>query len=163
MTLARRNWFYALLPVWALASWGLWVTHSWNEQPLLGEAIVLFDWCLFVPATFALCYRGMPPRALALRLTGLACGGIWLAGQIVPAESQFILLGLSGVRWLGLSVLLLFEMAAIAAMARIVFGQSPDPRRLERQGIPPLVAKAMIAEARFWRWVWARLTGNSGK
>ncbi len=156
----RRNWFYALLPVWALATWGFNVIHPWDDQPRLGEIITLFDWCIFVPLTFALCYRDMSRRALVLRLLALMCGGIWLAGRIVPEGAQSLLLDWSGVRWAGLSVLLLFELAAFVAMLRILFGATPDPRALEEQGIPPVVAKLMIAEAKFWRWIWARLTGK---
>lgn len=157
---ASRNWFYLLLPIWALATWDFQSAHPWDVQPGLGEAITLFDWCVFVPATFAICYRNMSRRALALRVLAMMCGGIWLAGKIVPPDAQTLLQDWGGVRWVGLSVLLLFEVAAVAAMLRIVFGAAPDPRALEQQGIPPLVAKLMIAEANFWRWIWTRLTGK---
>jgi hypothetical protein len=64
------------------------------------------------------------------------------------------------MRWVGLSALLLFEIAALVAMLRVVFGAAPDPRELEEQGIPLVLAKLMIAEAKFWRWLWARLAGK---
>jgi hypothetical protein len=43
------------------------------------------------------------------------------------------------------------------AVLRVLFGADPDPKELERQGMPPLLARLMLAEARFWRWVWSRL------
>ncbi|GGC24155.1 hypothetical protein GCM10011371_09800 [Novosphingobium marinum] len=155
-----RNWFYALLPLWLIASLGFRSTHPWASQPQLGEAITLFDWCIFIPLTFAICYRGMSRRALFLRVLALICGGIWLAGKLVPADAQNLLQTMGAMRWLGLSVVLLFEVAAIVAMLRIVFGATPDPRALTDQGIPPIVARLMIAEAKFWRWLWACLTGK---
>ncbi|MGC6398977.1 hypothetical protein ACNI3Q_00165 [Sphingomonas sp. FW199] len=155
-----RNWFYALLPVWLLASMGFRVTHPWDAQPQLGEAVTLFDWCVFIPITFAICYRSMSRRALTLRLVALMCGGIWLAGKLVPVNAQNLLQDIGGMRWVGLSVLLLFEIAALVAMLRVVFGATPDPRVLQEQGIPPIIAKLMIAEAKFWRWLWGRLTGK---
>ena len=155
-----HNWFYALLPLWLLASFEFRSTHPWEAQPQLGEAITLFDWCIFVPVTFAICYRGMSRRALFLRVLALVCGGVWLAGKLVPADSQYLLQSIGTIRWVGLSVLLLFEMAAFVAILRVVFGATPDPRALEEQGIPPFVVKIMIAEAKFWRWLWGRLTGK---
>lgn len=159
-TLAQRHWFYLLLPLLLAAAFGFRATHPWAEQPRFGEAVTLFDWCLFVPMLFALCYRDLPRRALALRMLAIACGGFWIAGRIVPAGAQGLLQDWGGIRWLGLAVLLLFEAVAIAAVLRIAFGASPDPEALERQGIPPLMAKLMLAEARFWRRLWARLTGR---
>lgn len=155
-----RNWFYALVPIWLLASLAFRATHQWDEQPQLGEAITLFDWCIFIPITFAICYRGMSGRALVLRCLALVCGGVWLAGKLVPVDAHNLLQSLGAMRWVGLSALLLFEMAAVVAMLRVVFGAAPDPRELEQQGIPPFLVKLMIAEAKFWRWLWGRLTGK---
>ncbi|WP_239806856.1 hypothetical protein [Croceicoccus hydrothermalis] len=153
-----RNWFYALLPVCLLASWGFRTTHPWDAQPQLGEAVTLFDWVVFVPLTFAICYRSMSGRALTLRVLALVCGGIWLAGKLVPSDAQNLLLAISPMRWIGLSVLMLVEVVAFVAILGVVFGAKPDPRVLEEQGIPPIVAKLMIAEAKLWRWLWGCLT-----
>jgi hypothetical protein len=155
-----RNWFYALLPIWLLASVGFRATHPWDAQPQFGEVVTLFDWCVFIPMTFAICYRSMSRRALTLRLLALMCGGVWLAGKLVPADAQSLLRSMGGMRWVGLAVLLLFEIAAFVAMWRVIFGAKPDPRVLEEQGIQLIMAKLMIAEAKFWRWLWGRLTGK---
>ena len=158
--IATRHWFYLLLPIWLAASWAFRSSHPWDVQPAFGEAITLIDWCIFVPVTFAICYRSMTRRALVMRILALVCGGIWLAGKIVPPEAQTLLQNWGSIRWLGLSILLLFEVGAIIAMLRIVFGAAPDQHVLERQGIPPFLAKIMIAEAKFWKWLWSRLTGK---
>lgn len=156
----RRNWFYLLLPVWAAAAFGFRAAHPWSEQPMLGEAVTLFDWCLFVPALYLLCYRDMPRRALGLRAIALVCGGIWIAGVIVPDAAENILTRLGPLRSAGIAILLLVEGVAILAILRVVFGATPDPAALERQGIPPPIARLMLAEARFWRWLWATLRGR---
>lgn len=158
--LATRHWFYLLVPVWLAASWELRSSHPWTTQPALGEAIILFDWCVFVPATFALCYRGMPHRALATRVLAMMCGGIWLSGRLVPPDAQAILDNLVGIRWIGIPTLILLEVIATMAMLRVVFGAAPDTAALQRHGVPPIVARLMITEARFWRRVWVWLTGR---
>lgn len=156
----RNHWFYLLLPIWLAAALAFRTTHDWAEQPAFGEATTLIDWCLFVPALYALCNRHMPRRALLLRTLAIACGGIWIAGKIVPDAAQFILQDLGWFRVIGMAVLVLFEAFAVVAILRVLFGATPDPRALERHGIPPLLVKLMLAEARFWRWVWTRLQGK---
>lgn len=159
-TLAQRHWFYLLLPLLLAAAIGFRTTHPWAEQPGFGEAVTVLDWCIVLPLLFALCYGHLPWRVLALRTLAVACGGFWIAGQIVPAEAQGLLQDWRGLRWLGLGVLLAFEAAAVVAVLRIAFAATPDPQALQKHGIPPLVARLMLAEARFWRWVWAKLHGR---
>ena len=83
-----------------------------------------------------------------------------MAGKLVPSDAQNLLLVIAPMRWIGLSVLMLVEVVAFVAILRVVFGAKPDPRVLEEQGIPPIVANLMIAEAKFWRWLWGCLTGK---
>lgn len=158
--LARRHWFYLALPLLLIAAIGFRATHPWREQPGLGEAVTLFDWCVFVPILYTVCYREMPGRALVLRALALVCGGIWLSGQIVPGYSHDILSRWGWLRNAGIAVLVVFEGMAAAAMLRVVFGAAPDPSLLARQGVPPLLVKFMLAEARFWRSIWSRLRGR---
>jgi hypothetical protein len=84
-------------------------------------------------------------------------GAAQIAAKIVPDQAETILRGLGWVRGLGIAVLTIFEGMAFVAAMRILFGDEPDAVALERQGIPPLLVKLMLAEARFWRWVWSRL------
>ncbi|GGE86443.1 hypothetical protein GCM10011404_19010 [Sphingomonas prati] len=64
------------------------------------------------------------------------------------------------MRGVGIAVLVLAESAALIAVLRIAFGSAPDATELERQGMPPLLARMILAEARLWRWVWDRLRGK---
>ena len=159
-TTVTQHWFYCLLPLWLAAAWAFRSDFPWQTDPGLGEAITLIDWCVLVPTMFVICYWGMSPKALALRVLALICGGIWLAGKIVPVGSQIILQEWSGVRWIGLTILALFELGVLVATLRIVYGSPPDPQALEEQGIPPFIARLIIAEARFWRRVCNLLRGH---
>jgi hypothetical protein len=157
---ARTHWFYVMLPVLLTAALNFHATHPWTAHPRFGEAATLFDWCFFVPFLYAICYRAMPRRALAMRTLALVCGGIWIAGKIVPDPAKTILEEWGWLRAVGMGALLLAEGAALIAVLRVAFGSSPVPAELERQGMPPLLVKLMLAEARFWRWVWSRLQGK---
>lgn len=158
-TAARQNWFYLVLPVLLGIAFGFRATQPWGDQPRFGEAATLFDWCLFVPFLYAIWYRDMPRRALALRTLALACGGLWIAGKIVPDSAKTILAQWGWLRSVGITFLVLAEGAALITVLRIVFGSAPDPKELEKQGMPPVLVKLMMAEARFWRWLWLRLRG----
>lgn len=157
---AREHWFYLVLPILLGFALNFRATYPWAKQPAFGEATTLFDWCLFVPLLYAICYRQMPRRALALRTLAIVCGGVWIAGKIVPDSAQIILGQWGWLRGIGVAALVLAEGAALIAVMRVAFGAAPDPKQLEQQGVPPLLAKLMLAEARFWRWVWARLRGQ---
>ena len=158
---ARRHWFYLLLPVWLSSSLALHRSFDWGTAPRAGEAIALFDWCLFMPALFALCYwHSLTRRALLIRVIALALGGLWIASAITPDEAELMLRGSSSLRIVGLTVLALLEGAVLVAVLRIAYSKEPDMAELERQGLPPLLARLMVAEARFWRWLWAKLRGR---
>ena len=157
---ARTHWFYVMLPVLLAAALNFHATHSWAVHPRFGEAATLFDWCLFVPFLYAISYRAMPWRALAMRTLALVCGGIWIAGKIVPDPAKTILEQWGWLRTVGMGALLLAEGAGLIAVLRVAFGSTPNPAELERQGMPPLLVKLMLAEARFWRGVWSRLQGK---
>lgn len=156
----RRHWFYLLLPLLLAIAFGFRATHPWAESPVIGEATALFDWCLFVPCLYAICYRDMPRRALAIRVLGLVCAGIWIAGLIVPVSAQTMLAQWGWLRGVGIAVLVAVEGWALVAVLRVIFSADADTKQLERQGIPPLLAQLMLAEARFWRWLWRRLRGR---
>ena len=157
-TWLRQHWFYALLPLWAAAAINFHLVHPWQQQPRLGEAVVLFDLCLFVPALYVLCYRKQRvPRVVALRVVALVCAGIWIAGRMVPDGAETLLRDWGWLRGIGIAVLAMGEVAAVVVMFRIVFSKTPDPKALIDSGIPPLIARMMLAETRFWRWLFSRL------
>lgn len=157
LNVAQRHWFYLVLPLLFTTALTFRASYPWQLDPKLGEAATIFDWCVFVPLIYAVCYRNMPRSALALRTLAMVCGGIWIAAKIVPDQAETIMHELGWVRGLGIAVLTIFEGMAFVAAMRILFGDEPDAVALERQGIPPLLVKLMLAEARFWRWVWSRL------
>ncbi|MFD1844259.1 hypothetical protein ACFSAA_12825 [Sphingomonas qilianensis] len=99
----------------------------------------------------------MAPRVLALRTLAMVCGGIWITAQVVPASAQAIVNQWRWLRDVAIVVLVAFEGIALVAVMRVTFSATPDPTQLERHGIPPLLVKLMLAEARFWRWLWGRL------
>jgi hypothetical protein len=140
------------------ASLNFHFAHDWQAQPHFGEAVALFDWCLFVPALYALCYRKIrSAKAVAIRVLALTCAGIWVAGHMVPDPAQTVLRDWAWVRGLGLAGLLLLEAGAIIAMFRIAFSKDPSAQALTDSGVPPILARMMLAEARFWRWLFSRL------
>ena len=157
-TWLRQHWFYVLVPLWAAAAVNFHFVHSWQEQPRLGEVVALFDWCLFVPALYVLCYRKQrAARAVAVRVLALVCAGIWTAGAMVPDGAETLLRDWGWLRRIGIAAVALVEVAAVVAMLRIVFSKTPNTQALIDSGIPPLVARMMLAEARFWRWLFSRL------
>ena len=78
----------------------------------------------------------------------------------MPAGEGQILPALGWVRMAALPVLLFIEIVAFIAIMRVVYSDAPDEEQLVEQGLPPLVAKALLAEARFWKVVWRVLSGR---
>jgi hypothetical protein len=64
------------------------------------------------------------------------------------------------LRYFGIALLLIVEAFAIIAFFRIAFDKNPDIEKLRQLGVPDLAAKAMIAEAKFWRWLWSMIIGK---
>ena len=160
-TFARRQWFWLLMPLWLLASHTLRGSIDWRTEGRTGEVTMLFDWCVFLPALYAASlWRTLPLRAVLLRALGLSCAGLWVAGLLVPDAAEHLLARLGPLRWLGVAVALLVEGALFAATLRLLFSGRADAPALERLGAPPLLARLMLLEARFWRWLWTRLRGR---
>lgn len=160
-TLAARHWFWVLLPLWLAATLNLRASLDWSAEARMGETVILFDWCVLVPLLYAACYwRTLSRRALMIRVVGLVCSGIWLAGFMIPDESERVLRQVSWLRYAGAVPVLLVEGTVLIAMIRVLFSERPDTAELERKGIPPLLARLIVLEARFWRWVWSRLRGR---
>ncbi|PAX07113.1 hypothetical protein [Sphingomonas lenta] len=158
---ARRHWFHVLLPFALLASYSMSATADWGAEARLGEAALLFDWCLFVPALYALHLRGtVGGRTLGLRVLAMACAGLWFARWLTPDASEVVLAAVAPLRWVRIAVLVVAEAAILVAVVRVAFSKKPDAAAIERRGVPPLLARLMLLEARFWRWVWSRLRGR---
>ena len=158
---AIANWFWLAAP-WLVAI--EWAVQRSVPPAAAGpsEAVALFDLCVFVPGLYALCYaRVLPARALALRLVGLVCLGILLASWLVPAPQQVLLPQLGWLRTMGMVVLAALELAVLAAVVRVAFSGKVDAAALAAQsGAPEWIARLMLLEVRFWRWLWRTLRGR---
>ena len=149
----RRNWFLPLavllLVLVFLGSRSIGpIAVSGLELPLVFDALVT------VPALFWMCYHDrMRAGALAIRVIGLQCLGLLLASWIVPIEQQHILPKLESARWIGLVLLAYFEAKLAWIVIRTVFAVDAKPKDLTDQGVPEIIAKLMLLEAHFWKWV----------
>ncbi|UVO50517.1 hypothetical protein M0208_08290 [Sphingomonas sp. SUN019] len=134
---------------------------DWRTDALQMEAVTLFDWCVFLPAMFVLCYRRqLTTGALAVRTIGIVCAGLWVAASIVPDDRESLIGSVTWLRYPGLALLVLAEGLALVAVLKITFSKTPDEAALRRLNVPPLIARLMLAEARFWRWLWTKLRGE---
>ena len=156
--LARRHWFWLLLPFWLFISCMLRTAIDWRTEGRAGETTMLFDWCVFLPALYAASlWRTVPPRTVLIRMLGLSCAGLWVAGLLVPDPAEHLLTRLGPLRYFGMAAALAVEGALFVATLRLIFSGRADAPALERLGAPPFLARLMLLEARFWRWVWSRL------
>ena len=121
-----------------------------------GEAAILADLCVVVPLLYFWCYRGrLPAHHLLVRSAALACMGLWLASLLIPAADQAILPHFSWARTLGILGLALVELYILIVLMKLLFsGKASLEEISKRSGAPPFVARLMMAEARFWSWLW---------
>lgn len=158
---ARRHWFYLLLPLWLAAGWNLSVSTDAAADPLMMERVFLFDFGLFLPVLYFLFLKSrVTVKAALLRSLGLAAGGLALAAWLMPEGTGQVLPVLAWLRWVALPAIILIELAAMVAVMRYVYGGDPDEQTLVDQGMPPVIARLMIAEARFWKRVFSWVTGR---
>lgn len=162
---ARRNWFVPALALLLAVEWAFVRATAWSAGDRIAEAAVLIDLCLFVPLLHFLCYRRrLATRALLIRTAGLAFLGIYLASHLVPAEGQALLPALGWARLVGLAVLALIELWVMFAIVKLLFGGKTTAAEVSAQsGAPEWVARLMLAEARFWKWLWRLIRGGKGK
>lgn len=155
------NWFLVLVPILLLVSYLFNRSFNWTGRGVEAEAVTVFDWCVSVPFLYYLCYRKtLPVRQMLVRLAALACLGVWIAGRMVPEASQVVLPELGWARWVGLAVLALIELRLLVAVLRLAFSGSAQTQDLEKEGVPPLLARLMLLEARFWRALWRMIRGR---
>lgn len=159
---AGANWFWLLLPVAAAVTLLFRGALDWPREGRMGEAVLLFDWCVTIPALYAWCYwRQLSGRQLALRLLGLACLGVWVASHAVPPSSQALLPTLGWARTAGLIALAIIELRLVFAAMKLLFSPGATAEQVaEKSGAPPFIARLMVLEARFWRAVWRFVSGR---
>jgi hypothetical protein len=151
----KTNWFWPLAAALMAGAW--LISRTLPPVELSGwEMAVLFDVIVTLPLLFILCYRRTLARnKLIIQIIALQCLGIWLASKIVPVESQQLLPQLEWLRYAGLAVLVLIELRVMVALFRILFKTETNEQQLEDIGMPPLLAKLALIEARFWRRVFS--------
>lgn len=154
-----RNWFYPMAGALLLV---LLVALRISSDRITSadyagfEKTLVFDAVVSLPLLYWLCFRrSHRAGALVTGMLAIACCGLWLAGWIVPERSQILLPKLSWLRPVVLAGLALVEIRLAVAAFRIIFKPSTKTSDLQDAGIPPLVARLMLAEARFWRWVFS--------
>jgi hypothetical protein len=157
MTTLKRNWFWPLILLLTAAAWSISRTLSTAE--LVGwENAVLMDVFVSIPLLFVLCYRKQLSRnTLIIRVMAMVCFGIWMATKLIPPENQVLLPYLLWLRYAGFAVLVLIELWIMVQLFKMVFKPKTSQTDLEKLGIPPFLAKLMLLEARFWRWVFGLL------
>lgn len=157
LTWAGRHWFFMAFGAVIAASYGFTRSRIFLAEG--GEVAILADICLTVPLLYCWCYwNRVPRREIAVRAAAIACLGVWIAGRFIPAADQTILPHLSWVRTLGIAVLALIELRVLVAVVRLAFSGTATAEEISaRSGAPPMIARLMLIEARFWRWVWKLL------
>ena len=156
-TKLRINWFIPVVATLFAFSW--MVLRSSNLEQSGGiETAVVFDAVVTIPCLFWLCYRGqMPVKAMAIRVIGLQCFGLLTASWFIPPEQQWLLPNLAPFRWIGMALLAVFEAKLAFFTIGAVFKAGTRPVHLTAQGVPEPIAKILLFEAKFWRWVWSKL------
>lgn len=153
---ADQRWFFLLiLPGLVAIEWLIAQSFPWGTGRV-NEMVVLFDLILFVPLLYFVIYRSsVALRPRAIRTLGLVGLGILCASFIVPEDDQRILSLLQQFRNAALVLVVLFELWVATKLLKLVFAKDADAKQLENDfGVPPLVAKLMLLEARFWKAVW---------
>ncbi len=152
------NWFFPVALLLFAAVWSLSKTAgalSQADWPQL-EAALIADALLTLPALYWLCFRKRHGKGkMFLGVIAVICSSLWLAGLIVPPAEQDLLQRAAWLRYFGLAVIFLIE-ARIAVLAfRAIWRPETKVADLEAHGVPPIMAKLMLLEARFWRWVFS--------
>ena len=99
-------------------------------------------------------------RVAILRSVAIGAAGISFAAWLMPEGTAQVLSYLSWLRWTAFPLVIAIELVAFAALMRYLFGSEPQEADLVGQGIPPVVAKLMLMEARFWKAVFRFMTGK---
>ncbi|MEL6449380.1 MAG: hypothetical protein AAFQ62_15710 [Pseudomonadota bacterium] len=153
----RNHWFLMIAPPVLLSD--ALVAHSGPIDRFV-EAGLLFDLVLLVPALYFLCYRKSRQGA-GVRAIGLACLGVWIATKLVPDSDRVLLVYLAPLRYVGLAVLVLIELALIRMIFRMLSAggsaEATAKRAADAADMPSWVAKLLVWEAGLWRRFFAGL------
>lgn len=149
----KTHWFWPLSVILLGLCW-IFTYYAPQEIPQGWELAVIFDILITLPILFFLCYRKtLSKKMLAFRIIALQCFGIWLASKIIPTNIQIFLPQLVWMRYVGLLVIAIVELRLMIALFKLVFRTDTQEKQLEEIGMPPLLAKLALMEARFWQRV----------
>jgi len=146
-----NHWFLVLAPLVVLVN-----AFVASGGPITGlvEFGLLFDLVVLLPVLYFVCYRKRKSGA-AIRAVGLACLGVWVATKLIPEADRALLTYIQPLRYVGLAVLVLLELAVI----RLVFvslssgdtATEAARKAKEHSEMPAWVAKLLAWEAGLWR------------
>ncbi len=159
----RSHWFFWVAPVVILVNVMVSLSAR-GEIDRIVEAGLLFDLAVLVPALYWLCYRKRK-EGIAVRAAALVCLGIWLALKLVPEAERDLLNYVEPLRYVGLAVLIVVELAVMVAIYRAIFkgGSVQEAVAKAPSDMPPWAAKLIALEARFWQRAWASLRHFFGR
>ena len=160
------HWFFLAAVCVAAADLFVVTLDNWSNPELL-EAGILLDLSIVIPALYLWCYhcRG---KAAVLRAAALSCLGIWVAGRCVPSEHHHILSAIGFVRYIGLAVMLVFEIKLVVMIYRAAFGRDSKAApaafaAAKDAGMPEWAARIMAWEASLWRKAWDAVRRGIGR
>jgi len=157
----RGYWFYLLLPILLAAAWFISTAPGAVAKPHVLERVLLFDFLICLPGLYFVFLRSkVGPKAALLRTAVLAGTGLWAASRLLPPGEGDILPWLAWLRYVALPLLIAIELFAFIAVMKHLYSDTPDEAHLIASGFPPLIARALLAEARFWKRVAGWLAGR---
>ena len=148
----RANWFLLIAPL--LIGVDAFLALRYRENiDLVFEGGLLFDLAVLMPFLYWFCYRQKGKKAV-FKALGLACLGVWIAAKLVPEANQILLNFIWPVRYVGLAVLTLIEIAVIVQLYKVVFkgGTQKDVASHIQSSldVPPWAARLAAIEVMFW-------------
>ena len=152
-----NNWFYPVTAALLLAAWLCFripLLSPDGEQVAPAEAALIFDAFVSLLLLYWLCFRRQQSvKANIIGMIAVACCALWFAGWIVPHELQALIPRLNWLRPVILVGLGVIEIRLAIGVLKLVFKASAEGQDLQKAGVPPIMARIMLCEARFWRWV----------
>lgn len=154
-------WFYWLLPFCVIGAWQLSLTPQSLADPVMTERVFLIDTVLLLPLLYFLYLRSrVTLKAALVRAFALGAAGVSYSAWLMPDGAGQVLPFLAWLRWIALPLIIALELAAFVALMRYIYGSDPCEEKLIAQGMPPLLVRLLLIEARFWKRVFAALTGR---
>ena len=117
---------------------------------------MLIDVFVSMPFLFWLCYRRQLTAAkMAIRVLAIVCLGIWLATSLIPSAEQHYLKNLATFRYVGIAIITLIELHIFVAVIKMVWKPNVQAEEITKSGVPPIIAKLMLLEVKFWKWLFS--------